>query len=270
LVEHTRAVRIGRMMADDCYLFQIPGTHHLLRPTVRLADGYRLDLERPANEFFLATAGGVEFLVFLGTEPHRRERAYAKSFLDVLDSMGVRSAVSVAGVHAPVPHRRPRRVSCVTSRPGPRPILEALRLRYSNYEGGATIGMLFATLAGRRGRDFTRLCAHVPAYEFSAGPTLIRSMTMDLDYSAWRGLLARINKLLGLSVDLAELDSRSSALTSAWDEQLEELSDTLPHLEVYDALDRMEAEFDSAAGTAHHDSQGDLWDSALRDILGTA
>lgn len=40
LIERTRAARIGRIDAGQFYLFQTPGTHHLLRPSVKLAEGY--------------------------------------------------------------------------------------------------------------------------------------------------------------------------------------------------------------------------------------
>ena len=40
LVEWTDATKIGRIAPDGFYLFQIPGTHDLLRPVVRLNEGY--------------------------------------------------------------------------------------------------------------------------------------------------------------------------------------------------------------------------------------
>ena len=41
LIEQTQARKIGRIKPDGFYLFQIPGAHHLLRPVVKLNEGYR-------------------------------------------------------------------------------------------------------------------------------------------------------------------------------------------------------------------------------------
>ena len=38
LINHLNANKIGEINADGFYLFQIPGTHHLLRPDVKFED----------------------------------------------------------------------------------------------------------------------------------------------------------------------------------------------------------------------------------------
>ena len=43
LVKQTNATKIGQIKPDDFYLFQVPGTHHFLRPEITLKDGYRQD-----------------------------------------------------------------------------------------------------------------------------------------------------------------------------------------------------------------------------------
>ena len=61
LIDYTDAHQIGEMLMGDFYLFQIPGTHHLLRPIVKLNEGYREGLEKRANEFYLSSDRGKEF-----------------------------------------------------------------------------------------------------------------------------------------------------------------------------------------------------------------
>ena len=41
LIEQMGAKKIGEIVSDDFYLFQIPGTHHFLRPEVKLEEGLR-------------------------------------------------------------------------------------------------------------------------------------------------------------------------------------------------------------------------------------
>jgi proteasome assembly chaperone (PAC2) family protein len=263
LTQETRAARIGTLDAPDCYLFQMPGTHHLLRPVVRLADGHRVELGQPENEFFLAAAGGQEFIVFLGTEPHRNEYQYSDAFLDAVRVMGVQTVAVVAGVHGAVPHWRERRVSSVYSTPPLKTRLERLNVRFSAYEGGATIGMYLAARASGRNVSLCRLCAYVPTYTFSAGSTIVHRMAMDEDFVAWHGLMRRLNRLLGLTLDLSDLASRGEALTSAWNDQIDELSTSLPRLRVHEYLERVEDEFDAEGS----DDDDDLWAAALRDIV---
>ena len=69
LIEHTHARRIGEIKPDDFYLFQIPGTHHLFRPVIKLEEGYREELEQRRNELFCSGDESTGFLIFLGEEP---------------------------------------------------------------------------------------------------------------------------------------------------------------------------------------------------------
>jgi len=89
LIEQTLAEKIGRIKPDDFYLFQMPGTHHLLRPLVRLQDGYPEEMEQRRNEFFLTSDDHDGFLIFLGEEPHLNEEEYAEAFLDALEELGI-------------------------------------------------------------------------------------------------------------------------------------------------------------------------------------
>ena len=52
LIKWTSATKIGEIKPDGFYLFQVPGTHHLLRPEIKLEDGYRKELRVKKNEFF--------------------------------------------------------------------------------------------------------------------------------------------------------------------------------------------------------------------------
>ena len=52
LIQHTGARKIGEIGEDGFYLFQVPGTHHFLRPEIKLKDGYRQELAEQLNEFY--------------------------------------------------------------------------------------------------------------------------------------------------------------------------------------------------------------------------
>lgn len=266
LIEKTGAARIGRIDPGGYYLFQVPGTHHLLRPVVRLAEGCSAEMRGQKNEFYVASDGSSEFLIFVGTEPQRNETEYANVFFSAIERLGVPIVASVAGVHGPMPHWRERRVSCVYSDARTKAELDRLDVRFSNYHGGATIGMYMAARAASWDVRFARLCAYVPSYSFTAGSVVVHRMAMDEDYCAWHSLTRRLNRLLGLDIELSDLASECDGLIGAWTDQVEELASTLPHLGVNDYLEEIEQQFDDAES-----SEGDdPWGTALQDILDDA
>ncbi|MFN2189018.1 MAG: PAC2 family protein, partial [Candidatus Promineifilaceae bacterium] len=54
LVRQLRARKIGQFRSDPFYLFQVPGTHDLVRPVVRFDEGYPESLRIPSNEIYYA------------------------------------------------------------------------------------------------------------------------------------------------------------------------------------------------------------------------
>src|SRR5450759_3749029 len=52
LVELTGARKIGQIRTDGFYLFQVPGTHHFLRPEIKLEQGHRKEMRMQKNELY--------------------------------------------------------------------------------------------------------------------------------------------------------------------------------------------------------------------------
>jgi len=263
LIERARAAKIGRIHPDGFYLFQIPGAHDLLRPVVRLSNGHREQMRRATNEFFFARANGSDFLIFLGDEPHRAEECYAEAFLDTVEELGIERVAAVAGVHGPVPYDKHREVSCVYSLPEMRSELARYAVRFSNYEGGATISMYLAHRAEARGIEFFGFCALVPSYSFSTASVFIQRLAMEEDYRAWHELMRRLDHMFGLGLDLSDLESQSEALTATWAAKIDQLARTRPQLGVRDYMEQVNAAFTAEA----FDPLSDIWGEALRDVL---
>ena len=51
LVQRSKAQRIGRINNHGFYLYQIPGTHDLVRPVVKFDNGYPRSLESAATNY---------------------------------------------------------------------------------------------------------------------------------------------------------------------------------------------------------------------------
>ncbi len=262
LIAHTGAREIGEIKPDRFYLFQIPGTHHLLRPVVRLEDGYRQHLEQRRNEFFFAGDDENGFLIFLGEEPHQNEEAYSEAFLDAVEALGVKRVVAVAGVHGPVPYDKRREVSCVYSLPGMKEELTRYALKLSNYEGGSTIGTYLADRAEARNIEFVALYALAPAYDFSQGSMIVQQMSMQEDFRAWHEIMVRLNHMFRLDVDLSDLQKRGDELTAAWDEKIEQL-EQVSQLEVRQYLEQINADFTERS----FEPLSHVWEDALGKLL---
>jgi hypothetical protein len=99
LIDLTDARAIGEIKSGGFYLFQLPGTHHFLRPEIKLDKGYRQELGARKNEIFYAGDESKGLVVFLGDEPHLNEEGYAEAFFNVVQALGVRRVIAVGGVY---------------------------------------------------------------------------------------------------------------------------------------------------------------------------
>jgi predicted ATP-grasp superfamily ATP-dependent carboligase len=263
LIAHTRARRIGIINPDRFYLFQIPGAHHLLRPVVKLDEGYREELREHTNEFFYSGHAERGFLIFLGEEPHQNEEWYAEAFLDAVENLGVERVAVVAGVYGPVPYDKDREISCVYSLRGMKEELSQYAVRFSNYEGGATISTYIAHKAEPRGIEFFTFYALVPSYDFSTRSMVLEAVAIGEDFKAWYDLMRRLNRMFDLGVDLSDLEGQSEELIAIWASKMDHLARTMPQLAVEDYLEKVNADFTGES----FDPLGDVWEDALRDLF---
>ena len=262
LIEQTGARKIGSIKPDGFYLFQIPGAHHLLRPIVKLNQGYREKLQQRRNEFFYADDA---LLIFLGEEPHQKEEQYSEAFLDAAETLGVERIAAVGGVYGPMPYDKDRDVSCVYSLPRMKDELAQYGIRFSDYEGGATIGTYLADRAEARGIEFFAFYAFVPSYDFSTRSMAIHPVAIGEDFKAWYDLMKRLKRMFDLDMDLSDLERQSEKLVTTWDSKIDHLAQTMPHLQVKDYMEKVNADFATKDST---DRLSDVWEDALQDIFG--
>ena len=136
-------------------------------------------------------------------------------------------------------------------------------VRFSHYEGGATISMYLASVAELRGIEFFRFHALVPSYSFAAGVVTVRQASMDEDFKAWYDLMRRLDHLFNLHVDLSELDKVKRELAAEWDAKIDHLTRTTPRLGVRNYLEKVNADFSAES----FDALSDTWIDALRDAI---
>ena len=243
LIEQTGARKIGEIKPGGFYLFQIPGTHHFLRPEVKLEEGYRQELSSRRNEFFYAGRDKKGLLIFLGEEPNLYEERYAEAFFDAAEELGVRRVAAVGGVYGAMPYDKDREVSCVYSLRGMKADLAKYAVKFSNYEGGTTIGTYLVDRAEQRGVEFLDFYAFVPAYDFSELSTRLQGLRIENDFKAWYELMKRFNHMFGLEFDLSDLERRSDELMSSMDAKIAELERKMPELKIREYMASLASDF---------------------------
>ncbi|MBK8987140.1 MAG: PAC2 family protein [Chloroflexi bacterium] len=263
LIQKTGARKIGELRPEGFYLFQIPGTHHLLRPSVQIEDGVVQELEQKRNEFYYSGDEQQGLIIFLGDEPHLNVERYGEALFNAAAALGVRRIAGVAGVFGPTPYDKDRQVSCIYSLPEMRDELEGYAVRFSNYGGGSSIDSYLVAMAGRKGIAYLTFYAFVPAYDFSQSALQPRGIQIERDYRAWFNVMQRLNHMLNLGLDLKELEKNSIEMMTAVDAKIEELIEELPEFNIRDYLDKLDADFDELSFVP----LDDLWEQELRDIF---
>jgi predicted ATP-grasp superfamily ATP-dependent carboligase len=261
LVGQMKARKIGEIKPYGFYMFQVPGMHGFLRPEIKLEEGHRQELTTRDNEFYYAGKDRTGLFIFIGEEPHLNIEGYADAFFDAVQALGVKRIVGVGGVYAAVPYDKDRDVSCVYSLPRMKDELARYAVKFSNYEGGVSIGSYMAHEAERRGIEYLSFYAFVPAYDFSEISQNLQGIGMEADLRAWYELMRRINRMLGLRLDLSELEHQSAELTSTMEDKINELA--AKHPGIRDYMNRIASEFEETP----YMPLDDVWAQALGDVL---
>lgn len=264
LIQATEARQIGEILSDGFYLFQLPGAHHFLRPEIKLEEGYRLSLEKPQNVLYYTGDEQRGLVIFLGEEPHLNVDRYAEAVLSAAEALGVKRIIAVGGVYGAMPYDQEREVSCVYSLRSMKEELSRYAVRFSNYEGGATIGSYLVDSAEHRGLEFATFYAFVPSYDFAEFSNVVQVLRIENDYTAWYELLRRFNHMFGLNIDLTELRQHSEELQESMDSQIEELDHKMPELQLRSYMAKIAEDFVARPFTP---PLGDMWEKALGNLL---
>lgn len=263
LIEQTSARKIGSIHPDGFYLFQIPGTHDLVRPIVKFDQGYPESLEIQRNELFYTEIEQKGLIIFLGDEPQLDIERYTQSLLQIAGTFQVKRLISLGGVYGELPYNKDRMVSSIYSLKSLKVELEELAVNLSDYHGGASVGSYICRRAGERGLEFVSLFAFVPAYDFSTVSQVANSIRIENDYMAWLGILQRIKHMINIDLDLSDLEKKSGELVELFDTKIDELDRESPQLGIRDYLNKLSDEFVPTTFTP----LDDVWEQELRRLF---
>jgi proteasome assembly chaperone (PAC2) family protein len=264
LIEQEQAYKIGEISPDGFYLFQIPGTHDMVRPMVKFEEGYPVYLERERNEFFYAGDEEHGMVYFLGDEPHLDVDRYINALLDAARTLRVKRMIGFGGVYGEVPYARARTISCTYSQKEMKPELDKLAVNFSDYQGGSSIGSYLCRRAAEQGIEYISLYAFVPSYDFAGMQGGSSGIQIENDFAAWLELMRRVDYLLKLGMALSDLETKSQRLHRLMDAKISEIVKANPELDVETYLRQLEDDFEEMV----FEPLQDLWEEEISRLFG--
>lgn len=261
--QESDARKIGTIKPDGFYLFQIPGTHSLVRPVVQFEEGYPKTLETPRNEIFYYGDEKRGVIIFLGDEPHMDVERYTESILHIAKTFKVKRIISTASVYGEVPHDKERMISAIYSQRELKDELDEYAVNLSDYHGGASIGSFICRRAGDANMEYIGLYAFVPTYDFSQIAQIGNMIRIENDFMAWHGIIRRLNHMLKIDFNLSDLEEKNKKLIDTVEDRIAELEASTPQLGVREYVNRIADEFTETP----FNPLGDVWASELSRLF---
>ncbi|MEX2464471.1 MAG: PAC2 family protein [Gaiellaceae bacterium] len=193
LAQSWQARRFADVDPEEFFDFQAT------RPHVALEGGITRRIVWPETSFYHASIPETErdAVLVLGFEPNLRWRTFTDEIVAVARDLGVELVVTLGALLADVPHTRP---SPVTGSASDEKLVEELGLTASRYEGPTGIVGVLHDACHREGLPSASLWAAVPHYaSLAASP------------KAAIALCSRLSGLLGVPIDVSELDRAAEA-----------------------------------------------------------
>jgi predicted ATP-grasp superfamily ATP-dependent carboligase len=192
LASSLKASRFARIDSEEFFDFQAN------RPCIRFGEDGRREISWPTVEIFEARAPRAprDLVLVQGAEPSMRWRAFGAHIVDLAEALGVQVVVSLGALLGDVPHTRPVSMSGHASDAA---LLERLGIQPSSYEGPTGIVGVLHTACADAGLPAASLWAAVPHYVAAAA-----------NPKAALALLRRVEVLIGVSVDVSELESAAA------------------------------------------------------------
>ena len=181
LAEKLEARRFAEISPEGFYIYNFPGGMEitsLFRPHCRIKEGLLRTFDLPENVFL--GAPGSDVILFLGKEPNLAWADYADCMFELCTEVGVKSIYFIGSVSGLVPHTRDPHLFCSVSDAELKPVFERYGVRFSDYEGPASIVTYLTAEARDRGIEMVNLLATVPAYVQGNNPRCIDAVVRRL------------------------------------------------------------------------------------------
>jgi proteasome assembly chaperone (PAC2) family protein len=223
LVNKLGAKEVAEIRPGGFYLYNFPGSMEIasiFRPHCKIEDGLVNAYDLPSNTFYCSREHNL--LLFSGTEPNVNWDIFADTVFEVCSQFGVERIYFVGSVAGLVPHTREPRLFCSVSHPALKETFVHYGVKFSNYEGPASIVTFLTTQAARHNIEMVSFVCTIPAYVQGYNPMCITSVVRRL-----AGILEIEIPLDDIQLSSEEFEKRLNSLV----EQQPELAGNIRKLE---------------------------------------
>ncbi len=237
LVRRLPARKFAEIDAEEFYVFT------RMRPVVQVSTEGKRTIHWPRNNFYswYDDAGDHDLILFSGTEPQLRWKAYMEAILEVVRRHKVQLVITVGSLLDAVPHTRAPRITGTANAEHLSEVLEDRPPTRTGYQGPTGIGTALIDACRRRGVAYATLWGHSPHYLQTSSNVRVTD-----------ALLRRLVPLLELPVSLQEMAGASQAFET----QVEQL--LADNAEIRSYVRRLEERYDDALDPEENESPTDL------------
>ena len=238
LIDKLGAERLAEIEPEGFYLYSFPGSMEiaaLFRPHTKIKNGLIESYQLPTNAFFYNEKNNL--ILFLGKEPHLQWDEFAGCIFSLCAEFGVKAIYFIGSVAGLVPHTREPRIFCSVSDAKLRETFEQYGVRFTNYEGPASIITYLTANANKHDLSMATLVATIPAYVQGKNPKCIEAV------------IRRLVGILGLQIELDDL----RAISDEFEKKLSEAVQEQP--ELAGSVQKLEEDYDN-----------EIFDSEMGDL----
>jgi len=223
LIKKLGAEKLAEIEPEGFYIHSFPGSMEitaLFRPHAKIKNGLITSFKDATDVFLYSQQANL--ILFLGKEPNLRWREFSNCIFSLCREFGVKTIYFIGSVAGLVPHTREPRIFCSVSDAELKEKLERYGVKFTDYEGPASIVTYLTANCGQQGLKMANLVATIPVYVQGNNPKCIETLTRHLA------------GILGLQIELDDLretsDDFEKRLSDAVQEQ-PELANSIGKLE---------------------------------------
>src|SRR5256714_185687 len=233
LAKTWQAQRFAHVDPEEFFDFQAT------RPHVSLEAGMTRRIDWPETAFYHARPDGLDrdVVLLLGIEPNLRWRTFTDLLVGLVRELGVEMMITLGALLADVPHTRPSPVTGSASDPD---LVRQLGLSESRYEGPTGIVGVLHDACRRAEIPSASLWVAVPHY-----------VSLTPSPRAAVALCERLGSLIGVEVDVDELEEAARSYEEQGSEAVASDEDTASYVEELERrVDELEEQTDLPSGDA--------------------
>ena len=227
-IDKLDAQRFAEIEPAGFYIYSFPGSMEitaLFRPHTQIKDGIIKSYEIPSNTFFYSEQSNL--ILFLGKEPNLNWEEFSECIFSICTEFNVEMIYFIGSVAGLVPHTREPRLFCSVSQTKLKETFQHYGVKFSNYEGPASIVTYLTTNCGNQDIKMVSLVAAIPAYVQGNNPKCIEAVTR------------RIAGMLELEMEFDDL----TTISEQFEKKLHEVVQEQPELE--SNIHKLEEDYDN-------------------------